>query len=371
MTQSGEVGLFTGDFSMKPKKSRGFTLVELLVVIAIIGILVALLLPAIQAAREAARRAQCTNHLKQLGLALQNYMSAKKDVLPGGMSQQHDTDLPAHSKGMGSYQGETFFVYLMPYMEEQAVYDNWKFTDRGKNSLTDTSPAAQLIPTLLCPSDNPAEKVVNIPASTQSGAAFGGFYSITSYAGNGGTKNYYPTTTGCGAGAMDDGTFAIWAVAPSTAGVCYVRPAPAPCYRHTRGITLKSVTDGTSKTILGGEKYNYDQIFDDKLTSFSGLRIHQWSIWGWTGGFKGIGHVTRSGGDVPIINRQCPGSCATAPDVCCQDDRLKTWGSGHPGGANFVMTDGSTQFLTDSINPTTLTALSTRAGGEIPPEIVY
>jgi prepilin-type N-terminal cleavage/methylation domain-containing protein/prepilin-type processing-associated H-X9-DG protein len=354
---------------MQSKKSRGFTLVELLVVIAIIGILVALLLPAIQAAREAARRAQCTNHLKQLGLAIQNYMSAKKDVLPGGMSQQHNADPPTHSTGTGSYQGETFFVYLMPYMEEQAVFDNWKFTDRGKNSLTDTSPAARLIPTLLCPSDNPAEKVVNISASTSSGAVFGGFYSITSYAGNSGTKSYYPNPTGCGPSASDDGMFAIWAVAPSTAGICYPRPAPAPCYRHTRGIALKTVTDGTSKTILGGEKYNSDVIFDSMSASNrSDLLIHQWSIWGWTGGFKGVGHVTRSGVTLPVINRQCPGSCAGGGTICCQDERLMTWGSGHPGGANFVMTDGSTQFLTDSINPTTLAALSTRNAGETPPE---
>ena len=117
---------------MKSDRSRGFTLVELLVVIAIIGILVALLLPAIQAAREAARRSQCSNNMKQLGLALHNYLGSKKDILPGGVFQQHDNDKPVHTAGSGSYQGESFFVYLMPYMEEQTVYDNWKFTDRGR-----------------------------------------------------------------------------------------------------------------------------------------------------------------------------------------------------------------------------------------------
>src|SRR5437763_14424728 len=98
---------------------RGFTLVELLVVIAIIGVLVALLLPAIQAAREAARRTQCGNNLKQLGLALHNYISAKKDVLPGGYFQEFKTP--------GGYQGESFFVRLLPYLEEQAIYDRWDF----------------------------------------------------------------------------------------------------------------------------------------------------------------------------------------------------------------------------------------------------
>src|SRR6476659_4275344 len=96
---------------MKSKNTYGFTLVELLVVIAIIGILVALLLPAIQAAREAARRAQCTSQLKQLGLALQNYISAKKDALPGGII------LAANGK-----ESDSFFVRLLPYMEEQSLF---------------------------------------------------------------------------------------------------------------------------------------------------------------------------------------------------------------------------------------------------------
>ncbi len=123
-------------------KTRAFTLVELLVVIAIIGILVALLLPAIQAAREAARRAQCMNNLKQLGIAAHNYLSAKKDVLPGGLFQEFKTP--------GGYQGQTFFVYLMPYMEYQIIYDQWDFgttssTSRGNNCATQKSPAAHSI----------------------------------------------------------------------------------------------------------------------------------------------------------------------------------------------------------------------------------
>src|SRR4051812_16524426 len=98
------------------RRHAAFTLVELLVVIAIIGILVALLLPAIQAAREAARRSQCTNNQKQLGIAIHNYLSARKDVLP---SNYQELKIP------GGQQGDTFFVRLLPYMEEQATYDRW------------------------------------------------------------------------------------------------------------------------------------------------------------------------------------------------------------------------------------------------------
>lgn len=351
---------------MRSNRGRGFTLVELLVVIAIIGILVALLLPAIQAAREAARRAQCSNNMKQLGLSIHNYVSAKKDVLPGGVYQQHDSDPPAHTPGAGAYQSDSFFVYLMPYMENQAIYDNWKFTDRGKNSATDTSPAAIQIPTLLCPSDSPAEKVCYFQSAvTSANMAFGGYYSVTSYAGNHGTMNYYPTGAGCGPISTDDGMFYIWAPKGSTAGVAYVHTNGS-TFRPDRGVSLKSVTDGTSKTLLFGEKYNQDPVFDAKYTGQSGLLIHQWSLWGWTGGFKGTGHVTRSGGVTQAINLQSDSCILSA--TCCQDQRLRTWGSGHPGGANFVMTDGSTQFIADSVNPTTLADISTRNGGEIPPE---
>src|SRR6185295_6879431 len=139
--------------AVSERKRNAFTLVELLVVIAIIGILVALLLPAIQAAREAARRTSCTNNIKQLGLAIHNYMSAKKDVLPGGVRQQSNGDPPTHTAGTGSFQGESFFLYLMPYMENQVIYDKWSFTDRAQNSATTTSPAAALIPSMLCASD--------------------------------------------------------------------------------------------------------------------------------------------------------------------------------------------------------------------------
>jgi prepilin-type N-terminal cleavage/methylation domain-containing protein len=345
-------------------RQRGFTLVELLVVIAIIGILVALLLPAIQAAREAARRTQCVSNLKQLGLAAHNYMSSKKDVLPGGMFQ--DSKAP--------FQGETFFVYLLPYMEEQALFDQWDFTNRTNNSCSaggspcnPNSPAGALINTIICPSDNPAEKVCffNTPNSA-AGMAFRGYYGVTSYAGNHGTKNYYPEVSPTGPQSRDDGMFYIWAPPGATSGVCYTRPGTTPCVRHDKGVALKTVIDGTSKTLMFGEKYNEDPNFDAIPSSYRhGMLIHQFSLWGWTGGFRGTAHVTRSSGDfLQVINRQAPPSCASAGGYECQDERLMTWGSGHPTGVNMVLADGSSRFVTNSISPAMLTALSTRNGGE-------
>ena len=170
--------------------------------------------------REAARRIQCANGVKQLGLAADNYLSTKKDVLPGGFFQE--------SKSPGGFQGESFFVYLLPYLEEQPLYDRWDFTNRTNNSCAPggspcntSSPAGTLIPSLLCPSDNPAEKVkyYNTPNSA-AGMAFRGYYAVTSYAGNHGTKNYYPEVSPTGPQSRDDGMFYIWAYLGSTAGVC-------------------------------------------------------------------------------------------------------------------------------------------------------
>ncbi len=350
---------------MKLRRVRAFTLVELLVVIAIIGILVALLLPAIQAAREAARRAQCTSNLKQLGLAAQNYLSARKDVLPGGMLQQNNSDPPTHTSGPGgSYQGESFFVYLMPYMEEQAIFDNWKFTDRGKNSATETSPAGSLISVLICPSANIPETVCFFPSTPvgNSGLVFPGYYSITSYAGNHGIKNYYPNDPD----ASDDGMFNIYAAPGSLSGICYARPAPIPCVRHTKGVLLKTVTDGTSKTLLCGERSLNDQGFDNLPPGQrSDLLIHQWALWGWTGGFKMAGHVSRSGGTIPINYKVTSTGCS---GYQCQDEKLRAWGSDHPGGANFVFVDGSTRFISDSISQILLAAVSTRNKAEVSSE---
>jgi prepilin-type N-terminal cleavage/methylation domain-containing protein len=354
---------------MKSNQSRGFTLVELLVVIAIIGILVALLLPAIQAAREAARRTQCTNNIKQLGLAAHNYVGTKKEVLPGGYFQEN--------KSPGGFQGESFFVYLLPYMEEQTLYDRWDFANRlnntcapGGSPCNPNSPAGTLIQTLVCPSDNPAERVkfYNTPNGAM-GMSFRGYYAVTSFAGNHGTKNYYPEANAVGPQSRDDGMFFLWG--PS--GLCYNRipppgspSPPPPCVKHDKGVALKSVVDGLSKTILFGEKYNEDPIFDAMPdTQRHNALIHEFSFWGWTGGFRGTAHVTRSSGDhLQVINRQTPESCRSAGDYKCQDERLMTWGSGHPGGANFVLADSSSRFITDSITPALLVALSTRNGQE-------
>ncbi|MDR1267957.1 MAG: DUF1559 domain-containing protein [Planctomycetaceae bacterium] len=126
-------------------KKKAFTLVELLVVIAIIGVLIALLLPAVQAAREAARCSQCTNHLKQIGLAMHNYHLAT-DSFPAGQSM------------IGTVRYYSTLLMLTPFYEYQNIFDQANTSpyfsqDPNPGSGTNISPWNTIIPTLLCPSD--------------------------------------------------------------------------------------------------------------------------------------------------------------------------------------------------------------------------
>jgi prepilin-type N-terminal cleavage/methylation domain-containing protein/prepilin-type processing-associated H-X9-DG protein len=143
----------------RPTRQRlGFTLVELLVVIAIIGILVALLLPAIQAARESARRSQCANNMHQLSLAVLNYESSRKELPPAGVAQvlkdpRFGVDIFNPLGGMRF----SWIVEVLPFMEEQSLHDKF---DRTKSIMfQDQNPQATTIGTLLCPSDNASGRV--------------------------------------------------------------------------------------------------------------------------------------------------------------------------------------------------------------------
>ncbi len=126
---------------------QAFTLVELLVVIAIIGVLIALLLPAVQAAREAARRSSCANNLKQLGLALQNYHDARKIFPPGALWNSGSANMPQTTLG------PNWIIMIMPFMEEKntlTLYNTKAYITDGSNYVFRST----VIPALLCPSDS-------------------------------------------------------------------------------------------------------------------------------------------------------------------------------------------------------------------------
>lgn len=319
-------------------KRCGMTLVELLVVIGIIGALVALILPGVQAAREAARRAQCANNVRQLALAAHNFHSAQR-TFPPGLRQFQFSSSP-------QYRGTSLFVYLLPHMDNQAVCEGWDYDQPLNNTEGGASArSAAVIPGLICPSSG----ILQNPM-VRSGRSYG----MTSYGGNGGTRSYRPDL------ASVDGMF-------HTTG-----PASLPQANQTP-VRLQMVRDGTGNTLFFGERNHHDPNFETFAAVYWTDSLQLVGTWSAIGGRKRIGDVTMSG-FVPINYRLSvtyaervaadPPISVSADFADYEDRRLCAWGSRHPGGANFAMVDSSTHFLSDSMALTVLQALSTRDGDE-------
>ena len=308
---------------------RGFTLIEILVVIAIIGILISLLLPAVQAARESARRTQCTNNLHQIAIAAHNYHDSLK-TFPPGLNQYKFKTSPKH-------RGNSLFVFLFPYMEQENVVSGW---DHG-DPLTNTAgglqaPTAAVVNTMICPSD----VIQKNPVESQ-----WGYFGLTSYGGNGGTQSYYPDF------ATVDGIFHL------TGPASLPEPDQQP-------VAISAVKDGTSTTLLFGERYHYDPLFD-QLSVKSVPPLADVGIWAAIGGKRRIADVTMSAFE--RINYSVPAEAfgpGAYPPEYYHDRRMCAFGSGHPTGANFALADGSARFFSENMPLGTLRALSTRAGRE-------
>ncbi|EMI52476.1 protein containing DUF1559 [Rhodopirellula sallentina SM41] len=342
-------------------KRKAFTLIELLVVIAIIGVLVGLLLPAVQGAREAARRMQCQNNLKQIGLATHNFESTYKEFPPGLETFQHKN---SSTGSVLNWYGRTVHTHLLPFIEQQAIAEMWDWDDTFAAAVANTrlpgSPrtvsteaaSAQLVPTYLCPSDLTQDGPVYLDYSVLGYST--GYFGQTSYIANGGSHSTYFRD----ADMKADGVFFMTGEdsQPETYQQ-YLRDDEVP----TR---FSAILDGTSQTILFGERFHYDPIFDRKLhqnsTKFSRYPISSWSAWGWTGGGNGTTHVFGSS-RVPI-NYKTNESDAT--DYVSVNFRMSAYGSGHPGGANFAFSDGSVRFLSEQINMVLFRALGTKRGRE-------
>jgi prepilin-type N-terminal cleavage/methylation domain-containing protein/prepilin-type processing-associated H-X9-DG protein len=316
------------------RSPRGFTLVELLVVIAIIGMLLALLLPAVQAAREAARRIECANHLKQLCLGAHGYHDTH-GAFPPGLDQFEASSSPR-------FRGTSVFTFLLPHLELSTLLANWDFEFPLENTYGGTQArAATVLPLLICPSDRVAENPIVLS---------GRYYGMTSYGGNGGTRSFDPALATC------DGIF-------HTTG-----PASEPT-PHQLPVSLSMVTDGSSQTILFGERNHQDLNYETFAARGWSDSLNLLGRWSAIGGRKRIGDVTMSG-FVPI-NYQMPVDFdhrgeATPPAASAgvffihEQRRVCAFGSGHPGGATFALADGSVQFLAESLPLDTLQALCTR-----------
>ncbi len=225
--------------SPRTTRKRAFTLVELLVVIAIIGILVALLLPGVQAAREAARRAQCQNNLKQAALACLNYESTNGTLPPGEVATADDEQRNNVKSGWA--------IEILPYMEQQAVYDQYDFTGNKSYRSTGTNASGvsnvqasqTFLPELLCPSDALGNTLITPQGETP--------------------RQFAPTTYKAVSGALDltrsGGTPTYWDRA-RPGDVKRVKeykilrgplPATGPMV-PTKPIKLSQITDGTTNT---------------------------------------------------------------------------------------------------------------------------
>jgi prepilin-type N-terminal cleavage/methylation domain-containing protein/prepilin-type processing-associated H-X9-DG protein len=322
----------------------GFTLIELLVVIAIIAVLIALLLPAVQSAREAARRAQCTNNLKQLALAAHNYESSR-GCFPMGFNYQY---YPGYGGGVIAYGAGSYadgygpFVHLCQYFEQTNIFNALNF-QTGPYVASNTTGFGTNLNLLWCPSDGDISGLTSNTGNGFDGSTIRLQY--TDYGGCVGAIAYFP-------GPGDPYTTLLSA----SQGMIYMIGMPSWVPGNLGGVapaTIASVTDGTSNTILFGEHpHNWNG-----PVSVNG-DIHGWGWWV-SGDYGDTLYSTffppnffkgPSADFNPQTMSGKPRYCGKAISGGESDDMLITFGSNHPGGANFAFADGSVHFIKETIN---------------------
>lgn len=318
-------------------RKQGFTLVELLVVIAIVGVLVALLLPAVQMAREAARRTACGNNLRQIGLALHGFHEANQcfpvgTALKGYPDGANPSSIPVNLLNTGPYRPGAFAM-ILPHLEQDALFRSLRM-DLAMDESVNVALGKTTISIYVCPSCNHIYGLQKSPHSSPLADPAMQF-AVTDYNGLNGVLRLFAAAPGADQ-LQDHGGFA-----------------------ERQPLRIEDFTDGASNTIHVVETANLGR----------GVWIHgrphynqaAYSINSLGGYNNAPNSVYPDGSNLPLTNRG-PGKGIGG-----------TWGisSDHAGGANTLFVDGSVHFLANSLAAETLTTLITRDGGEAPPDIPY
>jgi prepilin-type N-terminal cleavage/methylation domain-containing protein/prepilin-type processing-associated H-X9-DG protein len=336
---------------MNTRNRGGFTLIELLVVIAIIAVLIALLLPAVQAAREAARRIQCVNNMKQLGLAIHNYVSVQGG-LPPGRIWSPNTGAGSFPSIFAGAPNTPWFVLMLPQFEQQALANafNYSLGSEGypgglaqgvAGMIANSTVAGSRLAMFQCPSD--IANQFQIPTAYAGGALSSFVFTKGNYAVAWGNTNWGQN------------------YATSLSGQ-YLQSA----FGHNGNIGFNTITDGTSNTVFMGE------VLQGGLNDVRGL------VWDPIAG--GSSFMTRytpngvndflavaTGGDQienpfctndPVHNLPCVGGSGDTSAFSGSRSR-------HAGGINTLMGDGSVRFIKSTINAVTWIGLNTVSSGEV------
>ena len=344
---------FLATFLVTRHRRTAFTLVELLVVIAIIGTLVGLLLPAVQAARESARQASCSNKLKQLALSCLNYQSAREHYPPAFTNRA----LPKPSNTAWTFvhatsplDGAPWTVRILPFLGDQARFNSFRQRDGDFSGSHSGYPAVNRDKAYLpnsdfqCPSHE--RSMPNVPNTDYFGVSGGGQWA--SLPAGRSPSNGFPWFFVNGANYFDNGTIVINGS---------VRP--------------KDVTDGTSKQFLLGESRFQFQLCSEEAAAAvdpTGLPIGRVSRPSWAGTARNSPQGTTLGSTALAASYSINGSLWN--DVCSYKASLDIWreqlryfGSRHRGGCFMAYADGSVRFTDETIDIATFRRLGSRADG--------
>ena len=320
---------------------RGFTLIELLVVIAIIAILVALLLPAVQSAREAARRSQCKNGLKQIGLALHSYHETHSSFPPGFISRNVQATDPVTPSNIAP--GFSWGTMILPNLDQEALYSSLDL-DRDADDPANLPQGLHSLSVFRCPSDPSRERFTYLDNTGSPVQVNGANLELA-------TANY------------------VGIIGYSSMANCGNPAGPGVLYRNS-SVQFRDITDGTSNTILAGERASQHQFSD----SMPNMKVAANSTW-----YAAVPRVNpRPAGMMMMamatehtpslilghVGQPAMMGMMQMKNVHNNTNHIVHFSSRHPGGAHFLLSDGHVIFLSETVSYDTFRYLGTRNDNE-------